>query len=127
MTSKTIEANSSVFSLGMAVAPVTDWRFYGLWSWFISFSYLSRLNLTNLSCHLDSIYTERYMKTPLQNPDGYEESAVTDMEGFRHAKFLLVHGTGDGEFPFTFFHPCSYVCSTNGVAQITSTSKTRHP
>ncbi|KAJ3038694.1 hypothetical protein HK097_003092 [Rhizophlyctis rosea] len=76
MTSKTIEANSSVFALGMAVAPVTDWRFY------------------------DSIYTERYMKTPLQNSDGYEESAVTDMEGFRHAQFLLVHGTGDDNVHF---------------------------
>jgi len=43
----------------------------------------------------DSIYTERYMKTPKMNPEGYANSAVTNMEGFKNAKFLLVHGTGD--------------------------------
>ncbi|CAG8577125.1 2910_t:CDS:10 [Paraglomus occultum] len=73
MTSKVIEADSGVFKLGMAVAPVTDWRFY------------------------DSIYTERYMTTPAMNADGYLRSSVTNMTGFRHAKFLLVHGTGDGK------------------------------
>ncbi|KAI8901724.1 dipeptidyl peptidase IV N-terminal region-domain-containing protein [Globomyces pollinis-pini] len=71
MTSKIIEADSGVFSLGMAVAPVTDWKFY------------------------DSVYTERYMKTPQKNPEGYKKSAVAKMNGFRNAKFLLVHGTAD--------------------------------
>ncbi|KAJ3283503.1 hypothetical protein HK104_010348 [Borealophlyctis nickersoniae] len=76
MTSKIIEANSGVFALGMAVAPVTDWRFY------------------------DSIYTERYMKTPQMNPTGYGISSVQKMEGFKNAKFLLVHGTGDDNVHF---------------------------
>ncbi|KAI8824407.1 dipeptidyl peptidase IV N-terminal region-domain-containing protein [Fimicolochytrium jonesii] len=76
MTAKCIEANSGRFALGMSVAPVTDWMYY------------------------DSIYTERYMKTPRSNPKGYEGSAVTEMEGFRNAKYLLVHGTADDNVHF---------------------------
>ncbi|KAG9292736.1 hypothetical protein G9A89_008324 [Geosiphon pyriformis] len=71
LTSKVIETNSKVFKLGIAVAPVTDWKFY------------------------DSIYTERYLKTPSLNPDGYRNSAVSNMTGFENANFLLIHGTGD--------------------------------
>ncbi|KAJ3195547.1 hypothetical protein HK101_011837 [Irineochytrium annulatum] len=71
LTTKVIESNSGIFSVGMAVAPVTDWRFY------------------------DSIYTERYMKTPLLNPTGYEASAIKNMAGFRNADFLLMHGMMD--------------------------------
>ncbi|GAA5856001.1 hypothetical protein JCM5353_008762 [Sporobolomyces roseus] len=71
LTSKVIEANSSVFQLGMAVAPVTDWRYY------------------------DSVYTERYMSTPQLNKAGYDNSSVTEMDGFRHAHYALAHGSGD--------------------------------
>ncbi|KAI9335874.1 dipeptidyl peptidase IV N-terminal region-domain-containing protein [Pilaira anomala] len=71
MATKVIEANDGVFSTGMAVAPVTDWRYY------------------------DSVYTERYMKTPELNLDGYTNSAVNNMTGFNNAKYLLAHGTGD--------------------------------
>ncbi|KAJ3203207.1 hypothetical protein HDU82_006759 [Entophlyctis luteolus] len=71
LASKVIELNSGVVTTGIAVAPVTDWRFY------------------------DSIYTERYMKTPLMNPKGYETSAIADMAGFKNSEFLLIHGTGD--------------------------------
>ncbi|KAJ3110976.1 hypothetical protein HDU96_006105 [Phlyctochytrium bullatum] len=74
LTSKIIERDSGVFSVGMAVAPVTDWRYY------------------------DSVYTERYMKTPALNPAGYEASAVTRMEGFKNTNFLLMHGTADVHF-----------------------------
>jgi dipeptidyl aminopeptidase len=76
MTSKVIEANNGVFKVGMAVAPVTDWRFY------------------------DSIYTERYMLTPKMNEEGYNTSAVRDMAGFGNASYLLVHGTGDDNVHF---------------------------
>ncbi|KAG1173035.1 hypothetical protein G6F70_006118 [Rhizopus microsporus] len=76
LTSKVIEANSGLFIAGMAVAPVTDWRYY------------------------DSIYTERYMLTPQMNPDGYNKSAVNNMEGFNNAKFFLVHGTADDNVHF---------------------------
>lgn len=72
MASKCIEADAGVFALGMAVAPVTDWRYY------------------------DTVYTERFMKTPAMNPEGYSTSAVMKMEGFKHSKFLIVHGTADG-------------------------------
>ncbi|CEQ43140.1 SPOSA6832_05038, partial [Sporobolomyces salmonicolor] len=71
LTAKVIEANSSVFQLGMAVAPVTDWQYY------------------------DSIYTERYMSTPKLNPGGYANSSVSRMDGFKHADFALAHGSGD--------------------------------
>src|SRR4051812_40798939 len=71
MASKVIEANSGIFKVGMAIAPVTDWRFY------------------------DSIYTERYMLSPKTNEEGYKTSAVHDMAGFANSSYLLVHGTGD--------------------------------
>lgn len=44
---------------------------------------------------VDSVYTERYMKTPELNLDGYTNSAVNNMTGFNNAKYLLAHGTGD--------------------------------
>ncbi|KAJ3318823.1 hypothetical protein HDV06_007004 [Boothiomyces sp. JEL0866] len=72
LTAKTIEQDSTIFSLGMAVAPVTDWKLY------------------------DSIYTE----TPDENPEGYKESAISRMNGFRNAKFLMIHGTGDDNVHF---------------------------
>lgn len=76
MTSKVIEANAGVHTLGMAVAPVTSWRLY------------------------DSVYTERYMGLPENNAGGYVNASVTKMDGFREASFLLAHGSGDdnGEF-----------------------------
>ena len=71
MSSKVLEAGSGYISLAMAVAPVTDWRYY------------------------DTVYTERYMKTPDQNKDGYSISSVTKMSGFLNNDFLLIQGTSD--------------------------------
>ena len=57
MTLKTLEQDAgNTFKYGMAVAPVTDWRFY------------------------DSIYTERYMHTPQHNLAGYENATVQDVQ-----------------------------------------------
>ncbi|KAJ2477206.1 Dpp4p [Coemansia sp. RSA 2320] len=70
-TSRAIELHADVFRVGMAVAPVTNWRFY------------------------DSVYTERYMKTPDANAGGYKASAVSNSTAFRNAKFLVQHGSGD--------------------------------
>ncbi|KAL8750985.1 MAG: hypothetical protein Q9199_006728, partial [Rusavskia elegans] len=73
MTLKTLELDAGqTFKYGMAVAPVTDWRFY------------------------DSIYTERYMHTPQQNPDGYTNTSITDIGALaKNTRFLLMHGVAD--------------------------------
>ncbi len=71
MASNCIMKGNDVFKMAIAVAPVTNWRFY------------------------DSIYTERYMQTPQENASGYDENSpinhVTKLKG----KFLLIHGSGD--------------------------------
>ncbi|KAL1407636.1 Dipeptidyl peptidase 4 [Vanrija albida] len=76
MTLKTLEAKSDLFNLGMAVAPVTDWRYY------------------------DSVYTERYMNTPEANKEGYDRTAVTNVTNFNGLDLLLAHGTGDDNVHF---------------------------
>ena len=60
-----------VFECGAAGAPVTDWKFY------------------------DSIYTERYMRTPRENPDGYESSSPLEAAANLKGKLLILHGTSD--------------------------------
>lgn len=78
MTLKTLETDAGhTFTYGMSVAPVTDWRFY------------------------DSIYTERYMKTPQHNLDGYKQSAISNVTAISQAeRFLLMHGSGDDNVHF---------------------------
>ncbi|KAL8994270.1 MAG: hypothetical protein Q9169_005705 [Polycauliona sp. 2 TL-2023] len=73
MTLKTLELDAGrTFKYGMAVAPVTDWRLY------------------------DSIYTERYMHTPQQNPAGYTNTSITDISALaQNTRFLLMHGVAD--------------------------------
>ncbi|CAG8254288.1 unnamed protein product [Penicillium olsonii] len=73
MTLKVLEQDGGeTFQYGMAVAPVTDWRFY------------------------DSIYTERYMHTPLHNPSGYDNTSINDVEALgRNVRFLVMHGVAD--------------------------------
>ncbi|VVT56454.1 uncharacterized protein SAPINGB_P005066 [Magnusiomyces paraingens] len=78
MTLKTLETDGGeTFSYGMAVAPVTDWRFY------------------------DSIYTERYMRLPGPNKAGYDESAITNVKNIaKNTRFLVMHGSGDDNVHF---------------------------
>ncbi len=71
MASLTILKGAAEFSTAIAVAPVTHWKFY------------------------DTIYTERYMGTPQDNPEGYAESAPLTHAGLLRGKLLLVHGTTD--------------------------------
>ncbi|MBL4734700.1 MAG: DPP IV N-terminal domain-containing protein [Flavobacteriales bacterium] len=71
MTSLCMTKGADIFKLGMAVAPVTNWRFY------------------------DSIYTERFMQTPQENPDGYDDNSPINHVDKLKGKFLLVHGSGD--------------------------------
>ncbi|KAM7217392.1 putative dipeptidyl-aminopeptidase B [Rhypophila decipiens] len=72
-TLKTLEQDGGqTFSYGMAVAPVTDWRYY------------------------DSIYTERYMLTPQTNRAGYDSSAISNVTALgANKRFLLMHGVAD--------------------------------
>ena len=60
-----------IWRCGVAGAPVTDWRFY------------------------DTIYTERYMKMPGENPDGYERAAPRTNAAQLRAPLLLLHGASD--------------------------------
>jgi dipeptidyl-peptidase 4 len=76
MTSLSMLRGAGVFKAALAVAPVTDWRLY------------------------DTIYTERYMRTPQENPVGYEESAPLKYADSLTGNFLLVHGTGDDNVHF---------------------------
>jgi len=68
--------HSDRFRAGVAVAPVTDWRNY------------------------DSIYTERYMSTPSEFPDGYKNFSVVNSADQLKGRLLLVHGTGDDNVHF---------------------------
>lgn len=63
--------HSDRFAAGVAGAPVTDWRDY------------------------DSIYTERYMDTPQNNPDGYAHSSVVEAATHLAGRLLLLHGALD--------------------------------
>jgi len=59
------------FNTGIAVAPVTNWRYY------------------------DNIYTERYMRTPQENPDGYDDNSPINHVEKLKGNFLLIHGMAD--------------------------------
>ncbi len=67
---------NGIFKLAIAVAPVTNWRFY------------------------DTIYTERFMRTPQENPDGYDKNSpinfVENMEG----RLFIIHGLADDNVHF---------------------------
>ncbi|WPK23157.1 hypothetical protein PUMCH_000384 [Australozyma saopauloensis] len=78
LTLKTLEKDKDrVFSYGVSVAPVTQWKLY------------------------DSIYTERYMRTPQENPEGYVTASISDPESFKDVtRFLIMHGSGDDNVHF---------------------------
>lgn len=76
MSSLCITKGADVFKMAIAVAPVTNWRFY------------------------DTIYTERYLQTPQENPDGYDDNSPVNFAHLLKGKFLLVHGTGDDNVHF---------------------------
>ena len=71
MASNAILKGNEVFKMAIAVAPVTSWRFY------------------------DSVYTERYMTTPQENPSGYDENSPLNHVEKLKGDFLIVHGSGD--------------------------------
>ena len=71
MSSNCLFKGADVFKMAIAVAPVTNWRFY------------------------DSIYTERYMQTPQENASGYDENSPINHVSKLKGNFLLIHGTAD--------------------------------
>lgn len=71
MSTLCLTKGAEYFSVAVAVAPVTNWRYY------------------------DNIYTERYMRTPQENPDGYDDNSPINHVDKMEGKLLLVHGTGD--------------------------------
>ena len=76
LSSLCITKGAEYFKAAIAVAPVTNWRFY------------------------DTIYTERFMRTPQENPKGYDDnSPINHMDKLKGA-YLLVHGTADDNVHF---------------------------
>ena len=71
MSTNAILKGNDVFSTAIAVAPVTSWRFY------------------------DTVYTERFLRTPQENPGGYDENSPVNYAEKLKGNYLLVHGTGD--------------------------------
>jgi dipeptidyl-peptidase-4 len=71
MTLMCMTKGEGTFKMGIAVAPVTSWRYY------------------------DNIYTERFMRKPQDNPIGYDENSPLNSADKFQGKLLIIHGTGD--------------------------------
>lgn len=71
MTSLAMTKGADQFKMGIAVAPVTNWRYY------------------------DNIYTERFMRTPQENESGYDQNSPINFVDKLKGKYLLIHGSGD--------------------------------
>ena len=71
MSTLCMTKGASYFKTGIAVAPVTNWRYY------------------------DNIYTERFMRTPQENADGYDSNSPISHVKKMHGNYLLIHGMAD--------------------------------
>ncbi|MDR0538849.1 MAG: S9 family peptidase [Tannerellaceae bacterium] len=71
-----LTVGKGTFKAGIAVAPPTDWRYY------------------------DSVYTERYMRTPKENAAGYDATSPIKLAANLQGKLLLIHGTADDNVHF---------------------------
>ena len=71
MSSLAITKGADEFKMAIAVAPVTSWRYY------------------------DNIYTERFMRTPQENPKGYDDNSPINHVDKLKGKYLLIHGAAD--------------------------------
>ena len=76
MSSLCLSKGADVFKTAIAVAPVTNWKWY------------------------DSIYTERYMRTYAENKDGYEENSPINFAELIEGNYLIVHGMSDDNVHF---------------------------
>jgi dipeptidyl-peptidase-4 len=71
MTSLCMTKGADFYKTGIAVAPVTNWKYY------------------------DSIYTERFMRTPQENEGGYENNSPINFTDLLKGKYLIIHGSAD--------------------------------
>lgn len=71
ISSSCMVKGNGIFKTGIAVAPVTNWRYY------------------------DNIYTERFMRTPQENPEGYDQNSPLNFAKDFKGNFLICHGTAD--------------------------------
>jgi dipeptidyl-peptidase-4 len=76
MSSLCLTKGADVFKAAIAVAPVTNWRYY------------------------DNIYTERYMRTPQENAKGYDDNSPINHVDKLKGKYLIIHGTADDNVHF---------------------------
>ncbi|MBS3914200.1 MAG: DPP IV N-terminal domain-containing protein [Bacteroidetes bacterium] len=76
MSSLCITKSADVFKTAIAVAPVTNWRYY------------------------DNIYTERFLRKPQDNPQGYDNNSPINFVSGIKGNYLLIHGTGDDNVHF---------------------------
>ena len=76
MTSLCMTKGADYYTTGIAVAPVTNWKYY------------------------DSVYTERFMRTPQENSGGYENNSPINFVSALKGKYLLVHGSADDNVHF---------------------------
>lgn len=76
LSSLLITKGADYFKANIAVAPVTNWRYY------------------------DNIYTERFMRTPQENAKGYDENSPVNFVKSIKGKYLLIHGTADDNVHF---------------------------
>jgi dipeptidyl-peptidase 4 len=71
MSSLAMTKGAGTFKMGIAVAPVTNWRYY------------------------DNIYTERFMRTPQENAAGYDQNSPINFCENLEGKYLIIHGSAD--------------------------------
>ena len=71
MSLSCLTKGADYFSMAVAVAPVTNWKYY------------------------DNIYTERFMRTPKENEEGYESNSPINHANQLKGKLLIIHGTAD--------------------------------
>lgn len=76
LSTSCLAKGADVFKMAIAVAPVINWKWY------------------------DTIYTERFMRTPKENNDGYENNSPINFAGQIRGKYLLVHGMADDNVHF---------------------------
>lgn len=76
LTSLCMTKGGNIFKTGIAVAPVTNWRFY------------------------DTIYTERFLRTPQENSSGYDNNSPIKFSQNLQGNYLIIHGTADDNVHF---------------------------